>query len=214
MSWKREPMRRTKEAVEQTRERILDAAEQVFFEQGVARSTLDQIARAGAMTRGAIYWHFENKADLFNAVVERVRMPMESALHRVLETADTLDDLEELCATALLELHQDARLRRVYTILFLKCEHTEDMTEMVAREQSIKDETIKSLTRFFTRLLERDQISHAGEPRILAISLYAYMVGLHVDYLGSPHLYRMPDDASPLVGCFFEPLKKGRIKTQ
>lgn len=211
---KSKPMRRTKEAAEQTRERILDAAEQVFFEQGVARSTLDQIARAGAVTRGAIYWHFENKADLFNAVVERVRMPMESALHRVLETADTLDDLEELCTTALLELHKDARLRRVYTILFLKCEHTEDMTEMVAREQSIKDETIKSLTHFFTRLRERDQISHAGEPRILAISLYAYMVGLHVDYLGSPHLYRMPDDASPLVGCFFEPLKKGRIKTQ
>lgn len=201
-------MKRTKEAAEQTRERILDAAERVFFERGVARSTLDQIAQAAAMTRGAIYWHFENKADLFNAVVKRVRMPMESALHRILETADTLDDLEKHCTTALLELHQDAQLRRVYTILFLKCEHTEEMGEVVAREQSVKNETIKSLTRFFTRLRERDKIRPAGEPRILAVSLYAYLVGLHVDYLGSPHRYRMTDDAPALVGYFFAPLKK------
>lgn len=205
-------MRRTKVAAEQTRARILDAAERVFFEQGVARSTLDQIARAGAVTRGAIYWHFENKADLFNAVVERVRMPMESTLHRLLETAETLDDLEAHCTTALLELHQDARLRRVYTILLLKCEHTEDMAEMVAREQSIKEEIIKSLTRFFTRLRERDLVTYAGEPRILAVSLYAYMAGLHIDYLGSPHLYHMPEDASALVGIFFAPLKKAGAK--
>ncbi|GAB3313158.1 TetR family transcriptional regulator [Haliea atlantica] len=207
-------MRRTRAAAEQTRERILDAAEHVFFEEGVARSTLEQIARAGAVTRGAIYWHFENKADLFNAVVERVRMPLESALHRVLDTADTLDDLEDLCTAALLQLHHNARLRRVYTILYLKCEHTEDMTEIVAREQSIKDENIKSLTHFFARLQDRDQITYTGKPHILATSLYAYVIGLHVDYLGSPHRYRMPNDASALVGCYFEPLKIGRIKTQ
>lgn len=200
-------MRRTKEAAEQTRERVLDAAEQIFFEQGVACSTLDQIARAGAVTRGAIYWHFENKADLFNAVVKRVRMPMESALHRVLEAANTLEDLEEFCITALLELHQNARLRRVYTILFLKCEHTEEMTEMIAHEQLIKDENISLLTHFFAKLRERGQINAAVEPRTMAISLNAYMVGLHVDYLSSPHRYRMPEDASVLVGCFFHPLK-------
>lgn len=210
-------MRRTKEGAEQTRQCILDAAEQVFFEQGVARSTLDQIARTAAMTRGAIYWHFRNKADLFNAVVERVRMPMESALHQVLETPDTLTELEDLCITELLELHEDARLRRVYTILFLKWEHTEDMAEIAAHEQSIKDKNIKSLTHFFAKLRERGQISHATDPRILAISLYAYMIGIHVSYLGSPHLYRMPDDAPALVGCFFHPLKQtgpGKITTR
>lgn len=201
-------MRRTKAATEQTREQILDAAERVFFENGVARSTLDQIARAGAVTRGAIYWHFENKADLFNAVVRRVRLPMESALHRVLESADTLDALEALCTAALVELARDERLRRVYTILLLKCEHTQEMQEVIAREQSVKDEILKSLTLFFSRLRERDQIGEAGEPRILATALHAYMVGLHVDYLGSPHHYRMPEDASALVGCFFAPLKQ------
>src|SRR5690606_12983243 len=59
-------MRRTKEQAEQTRASILAAAEQLFLEKGVAHSTLDQIARAAGVTRGAVYWHFENKAHLFH----------------------------------------------------------------------------------------------------------------------------------------------------
>jgi AcrR family transcriptional regulator len=200
-------MRRTKAAAAQTRECILDAAERVFFEQGVAHSSLDRIAHEGAVTRGAIYWHFRNKADLFNAVVERVRMPMESALRRILDTADSLDCLQEHCATALLDLHRGARLRRVYTILFLKCEHTEEMEEMLCRQRAIRDQTIDALTQFFARLIREGRIKDGREPRLLAMALYGYMVGLHIDYLGSPRLYHMPEDASRLVESFFDPLR-------
>tara|TARA_R110000787_G_scaffold131798_2_gene243880 strand:- start:246 stop:863 length:618 start_codon:yes stop_codon:yes gene_type:complete len=200
-------MRRTKNAANQTRDTILDAAEQVFFECGVARTTLEQIAQVATVTRGAIYWHFRNKAELFNAVVERVRMPLENAFYRVLETADTLDDLEHLCATALVELHKDEQLRRVYTVLLLKCEYTEDMGGLIERERSVKEEVTKSLTRFFSRLQKAGRINASKEPRVLALALYAYMLGLHTDFLRSPDLYRMPADAETLAGYFFAPLK-------
>lgn len=200
-------MRRTKEEALETRESILDAAERVFSERGVSRSTLEEVARTAAVTRGAVYWHFHNKSDLFNAVVERVRMPMESAFYRVLETADTLDDLERLCATALVELHKDERLRRVYTVLLLKCEYTEDMAGLIERERSAKEEATRSLTRFFSRLQKAGRIITTKEPRVLALALYAYMLGLHTDYLRSPELYRMPADAETLASYFFASLK-------
>jgi len=200
-------MRRTKQAAEQTRESILDAAEQVFFEHGVARTTLEQIAQAAAVTRGAVYWHFKNKAELFNAVVERVRMPMESAFHRLLETSDTLEDLEHLCATALTEVHENERLRRVYTILLLKCEHTDDMDSLIERERVAKEDMTGFLTRFFSRLQMAGRLITAIEPRVLALALYAYMLGLHTDYLRSPERYRMPDDVHALARYFFAPLK-------
>ena len=44
-------------------------------------------------------------------------------------------------------------------------------------------------------------------PRVLALALYAYMLGLQTDYLQSPRLYRMPNDAENLVSYFFAPLK-------
>jgi AcrR family transcriptional regulator len=200
-------MKRTKEAAAETRMCILDAAERVFFERGVSRSTLEQIAHAAAVTRGAVYGHFQNKSDLFNAVVERVRMPMESAFHRLLETSDTLEDLEHLCATALTEVHENERLRRVYTILLLKCEHTEDMDSLIERERAAKEDMTRSLTNFFSRLHKAGRIITAREPRVLALALYAYMLGLHTDYLRSPERYRMPDDAETLARCFFAPLK-------
>ena len=70
-------MRRTKAEAQETREALLDAAERVFFENGVATTSLTEIAQAASLTRGAIYWHFVDKAALFEAVQERGRLPQE-----------------------------------------------------------------------------------------------------------------------------------------
>ena len=47
-------MRRSKAEAEKTREAIITAAIEVFLERGVSRATLDEIARAAGVTRGAI----------------------------------------------------------------------------------------------------------------------------------------------------------------
>lgn len=65
----------TKEDALATRHRLLDAAEYVFVEKGVSRTSLHDIAHAAGVSRGAVYWHFKNKADLFNAIMERITLP-------------------------------------------------------------------------------------------------------------------------------------------
>ena len=72
--------RRTKEDALATREALLDAAELVFEQRGVSRTSLSDIAKAAGVTRGAVYWHFKDKADLFNAMMERVTLPLETDL--------------------------------------------------------------------------------------------------------------------------------------
>ena len=61
-------VRKTKEDTEQTYTALLDAAERVFKDKGVAAATLNDIAGAAGMTRGAIYWHFKDKEELFDAL--------------------------------------------------------------------------------------------------------------------------------------------------
>ncbi|KUJ92268.1 MAG: TetR family transcriptional regulator, partial [Pseudomonas sp. 63_8] len=61
--------RRTKAEAQATRALILDAAEQVFHAQGVSHASLAEVAKAAGVSRGAIYWHFENKIDLFQAML-------------------------------------------------------------------------------------------------------------------------------------------------
>jgi AcrR family transcriptional regulator len=67
-----------------TRARILEAAERLFAEQGFDGVSMPVIAEAASVTAGAIYRHFENKADLFFQVLRRVTdaVPPESAATR------------------------------------------------------------------------------------------------------------------------------------
>ena len=54
----------------QTKRSILDAAAKVFSANGFAKTSLSDIARDADVTRGAIYWHFENKTELLSALLE------------------------------------------------------------------------------------------------------------------------------------------------
>jgi len=65
-------MRRTKDEAAITRATLLKTALTVFSAKGYSAATLDDVAKAAKMTRGAIYWHFKSKADLYNTLVEEV----------------------------------------------------------------------------------------------------------------------------------------------
>lgn len=53
-------------------DRLLDAAERVFVEQGYARATVDAIARAAGASRKTVYARYANKAEVLTAVVNRL----------------------------------------------------------------------------------------------------------------------------------------------
>ena len=55
---------------DQTRERLLDAAADVFAHQGYDRAGVAEIARAAGLSTGAIYAHYASKAELFAATLE------------------------------------------------------------------------------------------------------------------------------------------------
>jgi len=67
--------RKTKKDAELTRQRIIHAAREVFLVRGVSRTTMEHIAAQAGVTRGAVYWHFDNKIDLFHAMREQVFLP-------------------------------------------------------------------------------------------------------------------------------------------
>jgi len=126
--------RRTKKDALLTRSTLLDAAERLFQKRGVSRTSLADIARTAGVTRGAVYWHFKDKADLFDAMLERVTLPLEVDMDRVMKQEG--DVLRAWCAHLRGVLHQiahDARTRRVLQIAMQKVEHAEEMGPMVAR---------------------------------------------------------------------------------
>ena len=70
--------RKTKEDTEQTRSAILDSALKTFYEKGFSRTTFDEIAKRINLTKGAVYWHFRNKADVIAAIIKQ-RIPSQDS---------------------------------------------------------------------------------------------------------------------------------------
>ena len=62
--------RRTLENAMQTKKKILETAQRLFSRRGFERTSLSDIAKGAGCTRGAIYWHFENKEELLMSLLE------------------------------------------------------------------------------------------------------------------------------------------------
>jgi len=60
------------EAAEKTRERLIDAATELFAREGLGGPSLDAICKHAGFTRGAFYVHFQSRDDLIVAVVEKI----------------------------------------------------------------------------------------------------------------------------------------------
>jgi AcrR family transcriptional regulator len=122
-------MRRTKAEADATRESLLDAAEAVFLEKGVAETTLADIARAAGVTRGAIYWHFKDKCALFRAMQDRALLPQETFVADLDDgsSGSHLDRLFEAGERSVRHLADSERARRVITILMFRCEFVGEM---------------------------------------------------------------------------------------
>lgn len=74
--------RKTKEEAEKTYQALLAAAANLFTRYGIAETTLNQIAKEAGVTRGAFYWHFEDKNDVVRALWETHSKPQLEPLRK------------------------------------------------------------------------------------------------------------------------------------
>lgn len=200
-------VRRTKEESEQTRQALLDAAEHVFMDKGVAAASLEDIARHAGLTRGAIYWHFKNKSALFDAMHERVKLPMDEMLDRAIIDNDPLNALKDLCIFALQNMVREERVKRVYTILMFKCEQACTNVSNQTRQKRKREEIIGRSTKIFTSARNKNMLRNDISPNAAAITLHAYMAGIMADYLSYPSGYDLMSMAPVMLDVFFKGLR-------
>jgi TetR/AcrR family transcriptional repressor of mexAB-oprM operon len=201
-------MRRTKEQAEQTRCAILAAAEVLFLEQGVAHTSLEHIARQAGVTRGAVYWHFENKAHLFHEMLSQVRLPPEQMAERLRGCADRdpLLALRELCVEAIENLARSEQKRRIFTILLRRCEFTEELREAEQRHEAFINQFIALCEQQFAQPAVSARLQPGMSPRLAARALHAMIVGLFSDWLRDPTLFDPLVDAAAMVDACFRGL--------
>jgi len=196
--------RRTKQEAEKTREALLDAAELVFLRHGVGKATLEEIAREAGVTRGAVYWHFENKIAIMRAMHERMKLPLDTMFDQLLDGPDVLNRLKAACLYVLKALVEDAHVRNVCTILRLRWEDINCAeSEFACEMQKKHDEVIARFTRIFSQIEKEQALAEGLTPKVAAMALHTFFSGVFWDYLRQPSSYPLKKLAPQLVECFF-----------
>ncbi len=131
--------RRTKADALATRNALLDAAERLFDEKGVSRTSLNDIALAAGTTRGAIYWHFKDKADLFNAMMERATAHLDDMSQQTphAEGAPDMQGYVDGMVQVLRRIADDDALSRVLRIATYRIEYVEELGAVQARHLQV-----------------------------------------------------------------------------
>ncbi len=108
----------TKRTADNTRDRILEAAEAVFSQKGYHEAPVDEISRATAVSKGGIYFHFRSKEDLFFAVLDRLANKLAARAEEAAESSST--HLDGAAAALDAVIHALARRRRIARLLLLQ----------------------------------------------------------------------------------------------
>lgn len=178
--------RSTKEEALATRQRLLDAAELLFQAQGVSRTSLNDIARQAGATRGAIYWHFRDKADLFNAMLERVTLPLEQSfqdLDRDAVPADPLARIRSSVRAALTRIATDPQTRRVLEVATHKVEYVDELQAVRLRHLTVRREFLLQVGRGLHAAAVHQAVQLALPAAIAAQGLHTLIDGLIQNWL-------------------------------
>ncbi|MDP1535825.1 MAG: TetR family transcriptional regulator [Burkholderiales bacterium] len=202
--------RRTKDEAVATRNQILDAAERVFSARGVSRTSLADIAEAAAVTRGAIYWHFRDKADLFCEMVARVTMPMEDAPCQINPAlaADPLASVRAMLTGILQRTSGDAQARRVFHIVFHKCEYVDEMEPVRKRFSEMQAGCLSRLEQGLRAAIERGQLPVGLNAQRAAVGLHALLDGLISSWVRDPDSMPPANAAGPVIDVFLDGISR------
>ncbi len=194
----------TKEEAFATHEQLLDAAERVFYEQGVSRTSLQAIAEAAGVSRGAIYWHFKNKADLFNAMMARITLPMETTLQGIGadDGRDPLDALQHAILDAMRKISSDERTRRVLEVATLKVEYVDELLAVKARQVQTQTEAVQRISLSLQDASTRQAVILPISPLMAAQGLHALVVGLIHTWLLAPQAFALVKVAEVSIGAY------------
>ena len=201
-------MRRTKAEAAETRASILVAAEQIFFEKGVATSTLEEIASAANVTRGAVYWHFKSKTDLFVELYDAVRLPELTMLDLFQveeQEGDPLAAVEAASNDWLRLVATDVPRQRMLTIL-ARTNFTGELESVSVTMSEVYARQMETLVTVLQRAAATGALSSNWTPIGAALHLKWLINGMCWEWLLQGHKFDLvgkgSDGVSAMIKCF------------
>jgi TetR/AcrR family transcriptional regulator, acrAB operon repressor len=200
--------RKTKQQAEETRQQILDAAVREFSLHGVSGTSLTDIAAAAGVTRGAIYWHFKNKVDLFNEVwvLSESKIDQLEVEYQAKYPDNPLRILREILIYILVSTREDCRRRTLMEIIFHKCEFVGEMASAHNARKVLDLAGYDHIESVLQGCICANQLPANLDIRRAAIIMKAYITGLMENWLFMPESFDIKQEAPALIDACLDML--------
>lgn len=199
-------MRRTKEEAIQTKEKLLDAALDVFLAKGYSATTLQDIADYAGLTRGAVYWHFKGKEDIYKELYERVHRLDMAVFDEVagLELAP-FEKLRELVHAIIRNVYLNERYSDYLELTTFKIEYTE-FEAINAEKTDTYSYAVVVMESLAQGAIEEGVIADKVPPAQVAKTLLLFIIGVCRLKFTAPDLYATADDTLAIVDNYLDSL--------
>ena len=202
-------MRRTKEEAEVTRAAVLKAALAVFSAKGYSAATLDDVASAAKVTRGAIYWHFKSKADLYNTLVEELSARGASVVQQAVAEGGTFIEIlrrifVRLCAV----IEDDKEARAVMELGLFKTGLAPELQSGRKKQLEAGTAQIEFIAEAMRQGIAQGVLRNDLEPADMARAFIAFENGAIQLWLVSPKSFSLKKSAESFADIMIAGLQK------
>jgi AcrR family transcriptional regulator len=185
---------------DQTRQRLLDAAQKLIAKKGLSAASVEDIAEAAGYTRGAFYSNFNSKGDLFIELLRRDHEATHAEFQRLRSDELSLDHIQQ-------------RARDLYASIYRDSESFLNWTE--ARMHAARDARFRSklnalmtekrsrIAEFIEYFYHRAGIAPAAPPATMAMGFMSLVEGVKLSMLSSPSDLS-PDAAETVLTVFID----------
>lgn len=203
--------RRTKEEALETRNCLLDTALKLFCDKGIVSTTLTDIANEAGLTRGAVYWHFKNKADIFEAIWARLRQPLET-LADSSESPDEpypLDRLRELLVAIMRTVAGQSEHQQIFRMMVNRSELEGDLKEIGENLQAAHKRFRVRFERILSNAVRREQLPRNYPLELGAFVLHSTLDGVVLNWLEEGRQRDLCNEAPQIVDAMLVSLRQG-----
>jgi len=195
--------RRTKEEAAQTRESLLIAARSVFSRKGYASTTLEEIAEEAGVTRGAIYWHFGSKAELYVTLLNEFSGKSARIVQgAAAEGGSMVQILRRIFERLLQAVADDPGLKEVIEISLFKTERSDELVEALQHRRQSNLALLDGIAQAMQQGIDAGELRPDVEPHDMARAFLAAQNGVIQLWLEDPTQFSLKDSARAFAELF------------
>ena len=202
-------MRRTKEEAAVTRATLLKTALSVFSTKGYAAATLDDVAKAAKVTRGAIYWHFKSKADLYNTLVQELSARGTGVVRQAASAGGSLIELlRRIFVRVCTVIEEDKEMRAVMELTLFKTGLDPDLQSGRKKQIEEGNALLKGITGAMRQGIEQGVLRDDMDPADMARAFIAFENGAIQLWLLSPRSFSLKASAESFADILVAGLQR------